>query len=133
MTVRRSAVLLLPALALSLTTLSGCGGGSDAAPSSSGAVTAAGPAQAQTATVEANSQLKFAPETVRAKVGTLALTMTIVGGVPHNLVFDDASVGAPLATTPSGSVTGTYTFTKPGTYRFECTIHKGMVGQVIVS
>ena len=132
MTARRSALLLVPALALSLT-LTGCGGGSTSKPSSSGAVTAAGPANAQTATVVANNLLKFAPATVHAKVGTLMLTMTISGGVPHNLVFDDGTVGTPIPTTPSGSATQTYTFAKPGTYGFQCTIHSGMVGQVIVS
>ena len=130
---RRTALLVAPLLALSLVGLSGCGGGGGDAPSTSGAVTAQGPADAQTATVVGNAMLKFAPETVRAKVGTLRLTMTVEGGVPHNLVFDDASLGAPIPTTPSGSATGTYTFTKPGTYRFECTIHSGMVGQVVVS
>ena len=131
---RSTALLVTPLLALSLVGLTGCGGGGDSdAPSTSGAVTAEGPASAQTATVVGNNMLKFAPQTVRAKVGTLKLTMTIGGGVPHNLVFDDASVGAPIPTIPSGSATGTYTFTKPGTYRFQCTIHSGMVGQVVVS
>lgn len=131
MTRRRTTSLLLPALAL-LLALSGCGGGGTAAPSSAGAATAAGPASAQTVTVDANNMLKFSPQTVHAKVGTLKLTMTIVGGVPHNLEFDDAGVGAPIPTTTT-SATQTYTFTKAGTYRFECTIHSGMVGQVIVS
>lgn len=130
---RRTALLVAPSLALSLVGLTACGGGGGDAPSTSGAVTAQGPASAQTATVVGNAKLRFAPETVRAEVGTLALTMTIEGGVPHNLVFDDASLGTPLPTTPSGSATGTYTFAEPGTYRFQCTIHDGMVGQVVVS
>lgn len=120
-------LLLLPALALA-----GCGGGSDA-PKSVGAVTAAGPADAQTATVVANAKLQFAPPTVKAKVGKLTLTMTIQGGVPHNLTFDDTTVGPPIPTIPSGSSTQTYTFGKAGTYGFVCTIHSGMDGQVVVS
>jgi plastocyanin len=127
--VRRAGVLLLAPVLV----LAGCGTqGSHAKASTRGAVTASGPADAQTATVVAGNDLKFAPETVRAKVGRLALTMTIQGGVPHNLTFDDGSVGPPIPTIPSGSSTQTYTFTRPGTYRFVCTIHTGMVGQVVV-
>lgn len=123
--------MLLLALLL---VLAACGTqGSHAKASTKGAVTAAGPADAQTATVVAGNDLKFAPETVRAKVGKLTLTMTIQGGVPHNLTFDDSSLGPPIPTIPSGSASQTYTFTRPGTYRFVCTIHTGMVGQVIVS
>ncbi len=129
MTPRR---LLAALLVLSALVLSGCGGAGGDTPTAAGAVTAAGPASAQTATVVGNAQLKFAPETVRAQVGTLALTLRIEGGVPHNLVFDDAGLGTPIPVTTSGEATGTYTFTKPGTYRFECTLHSGMVGQVVV-
>lgn len=125
---RLAPVLLLPVLALAA-----CGGGSGSAqPSTAGAVTASGPPSAQTATVVGGPDLKFAPETVQARTGTLALTMRIAGGVPHDLVFGDRSVGPDIPTTPSGSATGTYTFSRPGTYSFECTIHRGMVGQVVV-
>jgi plastocyanin len=125
-----AALLLLPALALA-----GCGGtaGANAKPHTAGATTAQGPADAQTATVVAGNNLKFTPETVRARVGTLALTMTIRGGVPHNLSFSDSAVGPALPTIPSGSRTQDFRFDKAGTYRFLCTIHPGMVGQVIVS
>lgn len=127
MTRRLTALLLLPCLALAA-----CGG-SSGAPATAGAVTASGAAAAQTATVVGNTALKFVPETVQAKVGTLALTLTLEGGVPHNLEFTDPSVGAPIPVVTTGSGTGTYTFSKPGTYAFECTLHSGMVGQVVVS
>ncbi len=130
MTARRplALLLLLPTLVLA-----GCGGGGSDAPSTSGAATAAGAADAQTATVVGNAALKFVPETVQAKVGRLALTVSIEGGVPHDLQFVDTSLGAPIPVTTSGSNTQTYTFGKPGTYRFVCTLHSGMVGQVVVS
>lgn len=129
MTSRRPLALLLlvPALALA-----GCGGGGGDEPSTAGAVTAAGPPDAQTATVVSNKSLEFVPETVQAKVGSLALTMTVEGGVPHNLEFSDKSLGAPIPLVPTGSATQTYTFSKAGSYDFDCTIHDGMVGQVIV-
>jgi len=124
----RTALLLLPALSLA-----GCGGGSDtAAPSTAGAVTATSSGSGQAATVLANTRLKFAPETVSAQQGPLALTMTIDGGTPHDLTFDDASVGAAIPVTVRGSATQTFTFSRPGSYRFVCTLHSGMVGQVVV-
>ena len=119
-------LLLLPALALA-----GCGGGDDA-PSTAGAVTASGAADAQSATVVGNARLKFVPESVRAQVGTLSLTMTIEGGVPHDLRFSDGEVGPEIPVTTTGSATQRYTFAEPGDYGFVCTLHSGMVGQVVV-
>lgn len=120
-------LLLLPALALA-----GCGGGGDDAPSTAGAVTAAGDPAAQTATVVGNAQLEFVPQTVRAKVGTLSLTMTIEGGVPHDLRFEDGTLGPEIPVTTTGSATQSYTFAEPGDYGFVCTLHPRMVGQVVV-
>ena len=124
----RTVLLLLPVLALA-----GCGGGGEAGtPSAAGAVTATSSGSGQAATVLANTKLKFAPETVSAQPGALALTMTIDGGTPHDLTFDDPNVGAPIPVTVSGSATQTFTFSGAGTYRFLCTLHSGMVGQVVV-
>lgn len=119
-----AALLLAPAL------LTGCTGG-EGTPRSSGAVTAAGPPSAQTATVVAGPDLRFAPETVDAAVGTLTMTMRVEGGITHNLVPDDPSF-ASIGFVTTGSQSVTWTFTHPGTYRFQCTIHRGMVGQVVV-
>ncbi len=98
-----------------------------------GSVTAQGAPDAQTATVVGNTQLKFVPDRVEAAQGTLALTLTIEGGVPHNLVFDDTSVGQALDTISEGSATGTFVFPSGGTYQFVCTLHPGMEGEVVVS
>ena len=122
----RALLLLLPALVLS-----GCGGG-EAAPSTAGAVTASGAPGAQTAAVVANARLEFAPETVQARPGTLTLTMTIEGGVPHDLTFSDRSVGAAIPVTTSGSASQAYTLPAAGSYGFVCTLHTGMIGQVVV-
>jgi len=124
----RTGLLLLPALVLA-----GCGGGGGtAAPSTAGAVTATSSGGGQAATVLANTRLKFVPETVSAQPGALALTMTIEGGTPHNLVFDDQTVGADIPVTTTGSATQTYTFDEARAYRFVCTLHSGMVGQVVI-
>lgn len=122
------------ALALLLTAaLAACGGGGSADEGGGGSVAAAGAPDAQTATVVGNTQLRFVPSTVTAVPGTLALTMEIEGGVPHNLVFDDESVGADIDTISEGSATGTYRFPSAGTFDFVCTLHPGMDGEVVVS
>lgn len=124
---RRLPVLLLTGL----TGLAACGG-SHAPKSGGGAESAAGPASAQTFTVHGNDRDQFVPQTIAAKVGTLTLSLQN-GGVPHNLTFKTS--GLPGIATVSGGATKstTLTFTTPGTYVFECTIHPGMEGKVVVS
>ncbi len=128
---RRTALVLL---VLPVLALSACGGASDAEEGGAGGTVAAqGPAEAQTATVVGNARLKFSPSTITAKAGTLALTLQIEGGVPHNLVFDADTIGEDINTISEGSATGTFEFPKAGTYDFVCTIHSGMDGKVVVS
>ncbi|MCW2666853.1 MAG: blue (type 1) copper domain protein, partial [Frankiales bacterium] len=116
-----------------------CGGGDAAqdAPAagggSGGEVTAEGPPDAQTAALVGNTRLRFVPSTVRAKPGSLALTLTIEGGVPHNLVFRDQALGADIDTFSEGSRTGTFRFPAAGTFDFTCTLHPGMDGTVVVA
>jgi plastocyanin len=76
--------------------------------------------------------LTFVPNVIRAQVGTLALTAKNVGRVPHNLEFADSSKGK--LTLVKGHATGTLTvpFATAGTYRFSCTLHSGMDGEVVV-
>lgn len=123
--------LALPAALLASLALVGCGGSSPAPAAAGGTEAAQGPPAAQTATVTGTMKHTFRPSTVTAKVGTLTLTLVREGGVPHDLTFQDASVGAPIPV--SGTSSGTYRFLKPGTYSFVCTIHEGMVGKVVVS
>lgn len=118
--------------AASLAATAACGGGSSTPKSAGGQESAAGPATAQAFTIRGNDRDEFSPQTVAAKVGTLTLTLKN-GGVPHNLTFKDTSL--PGISTVSGDQTKstTLTFTKPGTYVFECTIHPGMEGKVVVT
>ena len=133
---RRTALALA---ALPLLALAACGGsgdgGSDTGGSGAGggSVVAQGAPDAQTATVVGNTQLEFVPNRIEAKAGTLALTMQIEGGVPHNLVFDEDTIGEDIDTISEGSATGTFEFPQPGTYDFVCTLHPGMDGEVVVS
>jgi plastocyanin len=110
-----------------------CGGGSDSTPEpGTGTGVADGPPTAQTFTIRGTDRDQYAPATVQAKVGTLTLTMQ-TGGVPHDLVFADKALPG-IATTSAGSPKSTtLTFARPGTFTFECTIHPGMAGKIVVS
>ena len=125
---RTSAVLAVVVL------LAGCGGGGSGKDLKvTGTTTASGAPGAQTASLDMTDALSFVPNVVDAKVGTLALSVENTGTIPHNLVFKDSSLGH--TDTINGHSTGTLTLTlaKAGTYRFVCTFHSGMDGQVVVS
>ena len=129
MTRARTVPLLLVALALT-----GCGGSGDATDrSATTTVTAEGPADRQTATVVSNDELRYDPGIVEAEVGTLVLTHRNGGRIPHNLVFDDESLGRIDTVNGGQEKSITLTFSEPGTYDFVCTFHTGQVGSVVVS
>ena len=114
--------------------LTACGGGGgDADEPNGGTVRAEGSADAQTATVVSVDGLKYDPGTVEAAVGTLELTHRNASDVPHNLTFEDQTLGAIDTVTGGQSKAITLTFSEPGTYVFVCTFHSGQVGQVVVS
>ncbi|MCA1713145.1 MAG: cupredoxin domain-containing protein [Actinobacteria bacterium] len=104
----------------------------NAPPTGSGTGTADGPASAQTFLVRGNDRDQFVPATIAAKVGTLDLTLQI-DGVPHNLTFSDKALPSIPTLSSGAKKSTTLTFDKPGTYDFECTIHPGMTGKVVVS
>jgi plastocyanin len=125
--------LLVPALLL----LPACGGGDEPAAgggdrSGETAVTAEGPADAQTVTVVSNDEIEFEPDTVQAQVGVLRLTHRNGGSIPHNLVFEDDALGGTETLSGGKQEVLTLTFSKPGTYDFVCTIHSGQDGRVVV-
>ena len=68
----------------------------------------------------------FSPDSVEVAPGT-AITWTWEGDAKHNIHGDGFE--APT------QVTGTYahTFDDPGTYDYECTLHFGMKGRIIVT
>lgn len=122
------ALAAVAALGLGATGCAGSSGPSGAAP----AAAASGPPTAQQFFLRGNDQDEFVPKTFAAKVGTLELTLQN-DSVPHNVVFDDASL--PGIPTISGAErkSARLTFSKPGTYSFVCTIHPGMDGSIVVS
>lgn len=81
--------------------------------------------KAQTVTIKDNT---FAPETLTVKVGS---TVTWVNSdtVTHSAVADDTTFDTKVLA-PGES--GTYTFTKAGTYTYHCGIHPNMTGTIVV-
>ena len=77
------------------------------------------------------SEYMFAPETVTVAAGT-KLTWVNHDDVPHTIV-DSATPklfhSGALDTNDSYS----FTFSKPGTYKYFCTLHPQMVGTIIVT
>ena len=72
---------------------------------------------------------KFDPATVTVPVGT-TVTWTNKDEIPHTVASSDKSFPG-----SSGLDTGdsySYTFTKPGSYAYFCTLHPFMTGKVVV-
>jgi len=99
--------------------ISGCGGGS----SSSSATTAT---SATTGNAVELKGIAFNPATVVIKAGTTVVWTWNDGIIPHNVTGPDFKSGDKFR--------GTYqhTFTTAGTVHYQCTIHAGMTGTVVV-
>ena len=83
------------------------------------------------ATVQATPAEKFTPGQVTLTVGG---TVTFAfGALAHNVFFDNGPTGAPdNITEPSANKSVTLTFNTPGTYVYNCHLHPGMRGTVVV-
>jgi plastocyanin len=91
-----------------------------------------GGAPPMVATVDATSQNTFTPGNVAVGVGG-TVTFTF-GDVAHNVFFDNSPAGAPDAIAgANANMSATRTFTTAGTFEFDCHIHPGMKGTVVVS
>lgn len=94
---------------------------------------AAAPADSSSAGATATVRLQhiaFTPATVRIRVGQRVRWSWQDPYVLHNL----HATGSPRFPGASARKSGTYTvrFTRPGTYRYACTLHPGMAGRVVV-
>jgi plastocyanin len=82
-------------------------------------------------TVRALSSLQFTPSSITVAVGS---TVTFAfESVAHDVFFDNAPTGAPAnISTPTANTSVTRTFGTPGRYVYNCHVHPGMSGVVVV-
>jgi len=124
---RGASRLLAP---LMIAALGACGGySSPTAPS--GPTDPGDPTPVAAATVQATPSEQFTPGRINLTVGG---TVTYAfGSLAHNVFFDNAPTGAPEnITAPSSNKSVTLTFNTKGTYVYNCHIHPGMRGTVVV-
>jgi plastocyanin len=119
---RGAQFLLAPLVTLAL---AACGGDSPTAP-----VDQPQP-PVPAATVQATPSEQFTPGLVTLVAGG---TVTFAfGSLEHNVFFDNQPAGAPAnITAPSANKSVTLTFDTKGTYVYNCHIHPGMKGTVVV-
>ena len=113
---------LVPALLAALVLLPACGGAHDSAPASSSAC-AAGTVRVRMA------DIKFAPETVKVKVGQ-TVCWTNEDDVQHDAVADGGAFGSTLF---GHGKTFSWKATKAGTIGYVCSVHPGMTGTLDVT
>jgi plastocyanin len=68
---------------------------------------------------------QFEPASLTVEAGA-TVTWVWEGGAPHNVV------GEGFENPDQSSGTFRHTFEQPGTYAYECTIHPGMEGTIVV-
>ena len=73
--------------------------------------------------------LSFAPATTAVSVGT-TITWTNHDDVPHNVVSTERKFASPVLDTDEQF---SHTFDAAGTYKYYCSIHPKMTGQVVVA
>jgi plastocyanin len=74
------------------------------------------------------SNFSFTPETLKVAAGT-QVTWTNSDDTPHTVVIDAKTIKSNALDTDEKF---SYTFTKPGTYSYFCSIHPKMKGTVVV-
>ena len=70
----------------------------------------------------------FGPQAITVPVGT-TVTWTNSDDIPHTAVSTDGVFKSKVMDTDENF---SYTFTKPGTYSYYCSVHPKMTGQVVV-
>jgi len=94
-----------------------------------GQSTGAAAQDAKPAPVEVKiDNFSFTPATITVPVGT-TVRWTNRDDIPHTVVNDDQKFDSKALDTDDQY---SYTFTKPGTYGYFCSIHPKMTGKVVV-
>lgn len=111
--------------------LAACGS-SGSSNGASNSTTTTAPSSASSAPAAAGAtvalkNLKFSPDKVSVKVGE-KVTWEWKENVLHNVTAKDGSFKSPNQTDGTFS----HTFTKAGSFDYECTLHSGMTGTVTV-
>lgn len=94
-------------------------------PSSAAAATAA-PVTADAVSIR---NFAFGPQAVTVKAGT-TVRWTNQDSEAHTVVSDAGAFSSPVLQPRAGY---SFTFTRPGTYSYHCSIHPFMTGKVVVS
>jgi len=89
------------------------------------AAAAAGPTAGAEVKID---NFSFTPETVTVPAGT-QVTWTNHDDIPHTVVSEDKSIKSKALDTDEKF---SFTFSKPGTYSYFCSIHPKMKGKVVV-
>jgi plastocyanin len=117
-------LLLVAAVAIIAAACNGTGLTAYGAPASTAATTTAATAT-NAATIKGFS---FQPDVLKVKVGA-KVTWTNDDTVPHTVTADTNSFASGNLQ-PASSFS--FTFTRPGTYAYHCSIHPSMHGSVVV-
>jgi plastocyanin len=93
-----------------------------------GAVSATDAAAGSNVTDVKIDNFSFAPQTITIPVGT-QVRWTNHDDIPHNTVSEEQAFKSTVLDTDQQF---THAFTKPGTYKYFCSIHPRMTGTVVV-
>ena len=92
-------------------------------------VTISAKAQAPAAPAEVKiDNFSFTPQTLTVPVGT-TVTWTNRDDIPHTVVSSDGVFKSKVRDTDEKF---SYTFSKPGTYSYFCSLHPKMTGKIVV-
>jgi len=129
---RRTVVAFALVLAFS-SACGGGGGGNDVTSPTNGGGNNSGGSNDPTPSanqIVAGSNSTFNPTTLTVTKGT-TVTFTFLA-LTHNVTFD-AGTGAPSNIGNSANTSATRTFSTSGSFGFQCTLHSGMTGKVVVN
>lgn len=114
----RGALLVLATLA--------CGGGGGDGPTDPGP----GPGPSPSGNIVTLGASSFSPTSITIQTGG-TVTWRNISGVLHNVTFNTAT-GAPASIGNHSSGDNSRTFGTAGTFGYQCTLHGGMAGSVVV-